>query len=59
MTVTQQATAPVPPVIVHVPWDRIAILNLASALALGVAVLVIGGVLRRLGVGSVLRMGED
>jgi hypothetical protein len=30
-----------------------------SALSLGAAVVVIGGVLRRLGVGSVLRMGED
>ena len=59
VTVTQQATAPVPAVIVHVPWDRIAILDLASAVALGVAVVVIGGALRRLGVGSVLRMGED
>jgi ABC-type antimicrobial peptide transport system permease subunit len=59
VTVTQQATAPVPPVIVHVPWDRIAILDLASAVALGISVIVIGGVLRRIGVGSVLRMGED
>jgi uncharacterized membrane protein len=59
VTVTQQATAPMPPVIVHVPWDRIAILDLASAVALGVSVVIIGGVLRRIGVGSVLRMGED
>jgi hypothetical protein len=59
VTVTQQATAPMPPVIVHVPWDRIAILDIASALALGVSVVIIGGVLRRIGVGSVLRMGED
>jgi hypothetical protein len=59
VTVTQRATAPVPPVIVHVPWDGILLLDLGSAAALGIAVLVIGGVLRRLGVGSVLRMGED
>jgi ABC-type lipoprotein release transport system permease subunit len=58
-TVTQRATAPVPPVIVQVPWDRILVLDVVSALALGVAVVVIGAVLRRLGVGSVLRMGED
>jgi ABC-type antimicrobial peptide transport system permease subunit len=59
VTVTQRATAPVPPVIVHVPWDGILLLDLGSAAALGIAVLLIGGVLRRLGVGSVLRMGED
>lgn len=59
VTVTQRAAAPVPSVIVQVPWDGILLLNGASALALGVAVLVIGGVLRRLGVGSALRTGED
>jgi hypothetical protein len=59
VTVTQRATAPVPPVIVHVPWDSILLLEVVSALALGIAVIAIGGVLRRLGVGSILRMGED
>jgi hypothetical protein len=59
ITVTQQATAPVPPVLVEFPWDRILVLEIISALALGVAVVLIGWVLRRLGVGSVLRMGED
>jgi len=59
VTVTQQAAAPVPSVIVQVPWERILILDVVSAVALGIAVVVIGGVLRRLGVGSVLRMGED
>lgn len=59
VTVTQEASVPIPPVLVHVPWDRIVLLDVVSALALGAAVLVLGGVLRRLGVGSVLRMGED
>jgi hypothetical protein len=59
VTVTQQATAPLPPVVVQVPWDRILLLDVASGLALGVAVVVIGGALRRLGVGATLRMGED
>ncbi|TAJ99083.1 MAG: ABC transporter permease [Chloroflexota bacterium] len=59
VTVTQGAAAPVPPVLVNVPWDRILALDLTSAVALGGAVIVVGGVLRRLGVGSVLRMGED
>ncbi|HET9680392.1 MAG TPA: FtsX-like permease family protein, partial [Candidatus Limnocylindrales bacterium] len=59
VTVTQQAAAPVPPVLVHVPWDGVILLDLASAVAAGLAVIVIGAVLRRRGVGSVLRMGED
>jgi hypothetical protein len=59
VTVTQQATAPIPSAIVRVPWDQIAVLVIASAVALGVAVIVIGGALRRIGVGGVLRMGED
>jgi hypothetical protein len=58
-TVTQGAAAPVPPVIVDVPWDRILQLELAIALALVAALLVIGRVLRRMALGSVLRMGED
>jgi hypothetical protein len=59
VTVTQHATAPVPPVAIQVPWDGILLLDLGSAAALAVAVIVIGTVLRRIGVGSVLRMGED
>jgi ABC-type antimicrobial peptide transport system permease subunit len=59
VTVTQRATTPVPPVVIHVPWDGILLLDLGSAAALAVAVIVIGAVLRRIGVGSVLRMGED
>ncbi len=59
VTVTQGAAAPVPQVLVHVPWDHILLLDVVSALALGVAVVVIGAVLRRLGVGSILRMGQD
>jgi ABC-type lipoprotein release transport system permease subunit len=59
VTVTQRAAAPVPSVIVHVPWESIVLLDVASAVALGVALVAIGGVLRRLGVGSILRMGED
>jgi ABC-type antimicrobial peptide transport system permease subunit len=59
VTVTQRATTPVPPVLIHVPWDGILLLDLGSAAALAVAVIVIGAALRRIGVGSVLRMGED
>jgi len=59
ITVTQQATTPVPPVLVTLPWDRILGLDLVVAVALGVAVGVLGAVLRRIGVGSILRLGED
>jgi ABC-type lipoprotein release transport system permease subunit len=59
VTVTQRATTPVPPVLLHIPWDSILVLEAVSAVALGIAVVVIGAVLRRIGVGSVLRMGED
>jgi ABC-type lipoprotein release transport system permease subunit len=58
-TVTQRAATPVPSVIVQVPWDRILLLEVLSALTLTVAVALIGGALRRLGMGSILRMGED
>jgi ABC-type antimicrobial peptide transport system permease subunit len=59
VTVTQQATTPVPPVVVQLPWDRILVLDLVVLTALGIAVAILAAVLRRLGVGSILRMGED
>jgi hypothetical protein len=59
ITVTQRGAAPVPPVAIHVPWDQILLLNAVSGVALALAVVVVGRVLRRLGMGSVLRMGED
>ncbi|HEX6656215.1 MAG TPA: FtsX-like permease family protein, partial [Candidatus Limnocylindria bacterium] len=59
VTVTQQGTAPVPAAIVQVPWDRILVLEAVGAVALAAAVAVIGSVLRRLGVGATLRMGDD
>ena len=59
VTVTQQAAAPFPPVVVEVPWAAIAVLELASALALVATLFVLTRVMRRSGLGSVLRMGED
>lgn len=59
VTVTQQGTAPVPAVIVEVPWSRILLLDATGAITLAVAVAVIGMLLRRIGVGSALRMGDD
>jgi hypothetical protein len=59
ITVTQQATTPVPGVLVQMPWDRILALDLIVLLALGVAVAVLATVLRRIGVGTILRLGDD
>jgi FtsX-like permease family len=59
VTVTQQATTPFPPPIVRTPWLSIGVLVAVAAIALGVTVLILGRVLRHIGIGSVLRMGED
>jgi hypothetical protein len=59
ITVTQQATTPFPPVIVETPWATILLLEAVTAVALAITVLGLATVLRRAGVGSVLRMGGD
>jgi predicted lysophospholipase L1 biosynthesis ABC-type transport system permease subunit len=59
VTVTQDAAAPFPPPLVRTPWQSIAVLVAISTLALGATVMVLARVLRRIGIGSVLRMGED
>ena len=59
ITVTQQAMTPVPGVLVHLPWDRIIVLDIVVVVALGIAVGLLAAVLRRIGVGSILRLGED
>jgi ABC-type antimicrobial peptide transport system permease subunit len=59
VTVTQQAVTPFPPVIVEVPWLSIGILEGVSAIALAITLFVLARIMRRTGLGSVLRMGED
>jgi predicted lysophospholipase L1 biosynthesis ABC-type transport system permease subunit len=59
VTVTQQAAVPFPPVIVEVPWLSILLLEAASAIALAITLLGLARIMRRAGLGSVLRMGED
>ncbi len=59
VTVTQGASTPVPPVEMHVPWTTIAALVAISAIVLAIAVVVLAWLLRRIGLASVLRMGED
>ncbi len=59
VTTTQAAAAPVPPVVVEVPWDRVLELDAACALAVAGALLAISRLMRRLGLANVLRAGED
>ena len=59
VTVTQQAATPVPSALVQVPWQRILMLDIVVVIALTVAVGILAAVLRRIGVGSILRLGED
>jgi hypothetical protein len=59
VTVTQQAATPFPPVEVAVPWTTIAVLEAIGIVALSGAVVVLAWLLRRIGMSSALRMGED
>jgi len=59
ITVTSSGGVPFPPVIVEVPWPSIAVLEAISVVALAVTLVVLARSMRRAGVGSVLRMGED
>ena len=59
ITVTQAGSNPFPPVLLEVPWGAIALLELLAIGALGITVVVLSRVLRRFGIGSALRMGED
>jgi FtsX-like permease family len=59
ITVTEQAAVPFPPVIVEIPWSTILVLEAITAAALALTVVGLAAVLRRAGVGSVLRMGGE
>ena len=59
VTVTQAAVAPVPPVQIVVPWATIGILVGVSTVVLAITIAGITLLLRRIGLASVLRMGED
>jgi hypothetical protein len=59
VTVTQSGAAPFPPVTLAVPWPAIAILEAVALVALVTTIAVIAWVLRRIGLASVLRIGED
>jgi hypothetical protein len=59
VTVTQDASAPYPPVEVSVPWPTIIALEAVGIIALGIAVIGLAGLLRRVGLATALRSGED
>ncbi|MGP1675290.1 MAG: ABC transporter permease, partial [Candidatus Limnocylindrales bacterium] len=59
VTVTQDASAPYPPVEVSIPWSMIATLEAAGVVALTIAVIGLSRLLRRVGLASALRSGED
>jgi hypothetical protein len=59
ITVTQGGAVPFPPVSVEVPWASVLALEVISIGALAVTLVAVARSMRRAGVGSVLRMGED
>jgi ABC-type antimicrobial peptide transport system permease subunit len=59
VTVTQTASTPYPPVSLTVPWLVIGILEVVAIVALTTTVIVLAWLLRRVGLASALRLGED
>ena len=59
IAVTQSGQTAVPEVIVIYPWRSIVTLELAVVALLGVIVAVMALLLRRIGLGSLLRLGDD
>jgi hypothetical protein len=59
VTLTQQATAVVPPVRVVIPWELVTLLLGLGLAALAISIGMLSGALRRLHVASILRLGEE
>jgi hypothetical protein len=59
VTVTGDGLPPSPPVLVTLPLATIAALALVALIALVVVLLVTAAVLRRMGIGNILRLGEE
>ncbi|MCC6935246.1 MAG: FtsX-like permease family protein, partial [Thermomicrobiales bacterium] len=59
VTLTQSAGAVIPAVIVTIPWTTILLLELAVIGLLVLVVIVSGILLRRVGLGGLLRLGEE
>ncbi len=59
VTLTQAGTRPIPDLVISIPWGQIALLEAVALVSLGLTVGVLATVLRRVGLGSALRIGED
>ena len=59
VTLTQDASAVVPAIIVAIPWGSILLLEGITVGALALVVLALAILLRRVGLGTVLRLGEE
>ncbi|HET7636128.1 MAG TPA: ABC transporter permease [Candidatus Limnocylindria bacterium] len=59
VTVTQDASPPVPPLIVTIPWGSIAVLEAITLAVLAVMVVLLAVLLRRVGLGTALRIGDE
>ena len=59
VTLTSNAAVVNPPLRVIVPWGVIGVLLAIAAAAVLVSVLALGGLLRRVGLGSTLRLGDE
>ena len=59
VSLTQSGDPAFPPVEVLFPWDQILRLDIAILITLGIVVLAMTFTMRRIGLGSALRMGED
>ena len=59
VTLSATGGTPFPPVVVDVPWASVLVLTAVSAGALVITLLVLVRSIRRAGIGSVLRMGEE
>lgn len=59
VTLTQDASAVVPDIIVAIPWSSILLLEALTIGALAIVVLALAILLRRVGLGTVLRLGEE
>ena len=59
VTVSAAGAAPFPPVVVDVPWPSVLVLTAVSVAALVITLVILVRSIRRAGIGSVLRMGEE
>lgn len=59
ISLTQDGAPAVPDVIVQFPWDTIIAMELAVLAMLAIIVVVMSVLLRRVGLGALLRLGED